>query len=112
MQLVGFLSFVFLGLTLINRVLEGTFIAAGDASIINSVMVFREISVFGLFTMPVPNMSFVTEGLGHLVKWDYSFFGGNAAIIQYFLYSITAMLSFLIFTVIIGLIYQYFSRTR
>ena len=112
MQLVGFLSFVFLGLTLINRVLEGTFIAAGDASIINSVMVFREISVFGLFTMPVPNMSFVTEGLGHLAKWDYSFFGGNAAIIQYFLYSITAMLSFLVFTIVIGLIYQYFSRTR
>ena len=112
MQLVGFLSFVFLGLTLINRVLEGTFIAAGDASIINSVMVFREISVFGLFTMPVPNMSFVTEGLGHLAKWDYSFFGGNAAIIQYFLYSITAMLSFLVFTIVIGLVYQYFSRTR
>ena len=70
---------------MVNRVLEGTFIAAGDASILNSVMVFREISVFGLFTMPVPNMTFVTEGLGHLAKWDYSFFGGNAAIIQYFL---------------------------
>ena len=112
MQLIGLLSFVFIGLTMINRVLEGTFIAAGDASILNTVMVFREISVFGLFTMPVPNMTFVTEGLGHLAKWDYSFFGGNAAIIQYFLYAITNMLSFLVFTIVIGLVYQYFSRTR
>lgn len=112
MQLVGFLSFVFIGLTIINRILEGSFIAAADAAIVNSVVVFREISVFGLFSLPVPNISFITEGLGHLAKWDYSFFGGDAAIIQYFLYSITAMLSFLIFTLIIGLLYNYFGRAR
>ncbi len=112
MQLVGFLSYCFLGLTLINRILEGTFIATADASIINQVLVFREISVFNLFTMPVPNMEFITDGMAHLVKWDYSFFGGNAAIIQYFLYAITAMFSFMVFTIVIGLVYQYFSRTR
>ena len=112
MQLVGFLTFCFMGLTLINRVLQGEFIAAGDASIVNAVLVFREVNVFGLFTMPIPNLTFITEGLAHLAKWDYSFFGGNAAIIQYFLYSITAMMSFLIFTIIIGLLYQYFGRAR
>lgn len=112
MRLVGFLTFAFMGLTLVNRVLEGTFIAAGDASIVNSVMVFREISVFGLFSLPIPNLSFITDGLAHLAKWDYSFFGGNAAIIQYFLYALTAMMSFLIFTLIIGLLYQYFGRAR
>jgi len=112
MQLIGFVSFVFLGLTLINRVLEGTFVAAADSSIVNSVLVFREVSVFGLFTLPVPNISFITDGLGHLAKWDYSFFGGNSAIIQYFLYSITAMVSFLLFTLVIGLLYQYFGRAR
>ena len=112
MQLIGFLSFIFIGLTLINRVLEGTFIAAADATIVNSVLVFREISVFGLFTMPVPNMSFITEGIGHLAKWDYSFFGSNSgALIQFFLYAITAMLSFLVFTIVIGLVYQYFSKS-
>lgn len=112
MQLVGFLTFCFMGLTLINRMLEGAFIAAADASIVNSVMVFREISVFGLFTLPIPNLQFITDGLAHLAKWDYSFFGGSSAIIQYFLYSITAMMSFLLFTIIIGLLYQYFGRAR
>jgi len=110
MQLIGLLSFVFIGLTMINRVLEGTFIAAGDASILNSVMVFREISVFGLFTMPVPNMTFITEGLGHLAKWDYSFFGGNAALFQYFFYSLTFALSFMLFILLVGLVAQYFLR--
>lgn len=112
MQLVGFLTFCFMGLTLINRMLERAFINAADASIVNMALVFREINVFGLFTLPVPNLQFITEGLGHLAKWDYSFFGGNAALIQYFLYAITAMLAFLVFTLVIGLLYQYFGRAR
>ena len=101
-----------MGLTLINRVLQGEFISAADASIVNSVMVFREVNIAGLFTLPIPNLTFITEGLAHLAIWDYSFFGGYAALIQYFLYSLTAMMSFLIFTIIIGLLYQYFGRFR
>ena len=101
-----------MGLTLVNRVLQGEFIAAADASIVNTVLVFREINVFGLFTMPIPNLQFITDGMAHLAKWDYSFFGGHAAIIQYFLYVLTAMLSFLVFTLVIGLLYQYFGRAR
>jgi hypothetical protein len=112
MQLIGMVSFISVGLTMINRVLEGGFIAAADATILNTVLVWREISVFGLFTVSVPNTSFFTSGIAHLVKWDYSFFGGNAAIIQYVLYAISAMAGFLLFTIMIGLIYQYFSRAR
>lgn len=113
MQLVGFLTFCFAGLTVINRVLEGEFIATADAAIVNAVLVYREIEVFGLFTLPVPNLSFITEGLAHLSKWDYSFFGGHAALIQYALYAMTAsMAAFLVFTLIIGLLYQYFGRVR
>jgi hypothetical protein len=112
MQLIGWLTFSFAGMTLVNRVLEGQFVTAADVSVVNAVILFREVSVFGLFTLPVPNMGFITQGLPHLVKWDYSFFGGNAAIIQYFLYSITAALAFLLFSMIIGLLYNYFGRSR
>lgn len=112
MQLIGFLVMAFVGMTFINRALEGGFTNMAEIGTLNAVMVFREISVFGLFTIPVPNMQFITEGLPALVRWDYSFFGGNAAIIQYFLYSITAVLMFLLFTLIIGLLYQYFGRGR
>lgn len=112
MHLIGFLTFCFVGMTLVNRVMEGAFTNMAEINTLNALLVFREISVFGLFTIPVPNMSFITEGLPRLVRWDYSFFGGNAAIIQYFLYSLSAALSFLLFTLIIGLLYQYFGRAR
>lgn len=110
MQMIGFLSFLFVGLTLINRVMEGQFLASAEVAVLNNIMVFRELSVAGMFTIPIPNMSFITEGLPALVRWDYSFFGGNAVIIKYFLYSLTAGLTFLVFSMIIGLLYQYFGR--
>jgi hypothetical protein len=31
------------------------------------------------------------------MKWDYSFFGGNAQMIQYLMYSLTAVLAFIVF---------------
>lgn len=111
MNLIGALATIFIGCTLINRVLEGQFILAADTSIINSVVAFKEVNVVGLFTLPVPNMSFITEGIPHLIKWDYSFFGGNAVIFTYFLYALTAVVAFMLFGMIIGLLYQYFGKS-
>lgn len=112
MSMIGFLAFLFVGFSIINRICEGAFTNMAEVINLNDLLIFREVSVFGLFTLPVPNLSYITEGLPRLVRWDYSFFGGNAAIIQYFLYSLTAALSFLLFTLIIGLLYQYFGRAH
>lgn len=109
---IGFLAFMFVGMTLLNRILEGAFIVAADVTLLNQLTVFRDLELFGLFSVPVPNLSFLTVGIPRLVKWDYSFFGGNAGIIQYFLYSITAALSFILFILVLGLLYQYFNRIR
>lgn len=110
MHLVGFLAMAFVGMTLLNRIAEGALIAAADVTIINKLTLIRDQSVFGLFNIPVLNTDFFFEGIPRLVKWDYSYFGGNAAILQYFLYSLTAALSFLLFTMLIGLVSQYFAR--
>lgn len=107
---IGFLAFAFVGMTLLNRILEGAFIAASDVSIMNTLTITRDQSIFGLFNVPVINTDFFFVGIPRLVKWDYSFFGGNAEIFQYFLYSMTFALTFLLFTIIIGLVFQYFSR--
>lgn len=109
---IGFLAFSFIGLTLINRVLEGAFLASADITVLNQLTIFRELELFGLFSVPVPNLSLITEGLPHLVMWDYTFFGGNAGIIQYFLYSVTAAMSFGLFLLVLGMLYQYFNRVR
>lgn len=111
-QYIGFASFVFIGMTLINRVMEGAFITSADIAIVNNLTIFRTFDVLGFWNMPVLNLSYFTEGLPHLFKWDYSFFGGNAAVLQYFLYSATAAFAFIAFLVVIGLLASYFQRLR
>ncbi len=109
-KFIGFLAMVFAGMTALNRITEKTFVAAADIEILNTLTIMRDQTIFGLFTVPVVNTDFFFVGLPRLVKWDYSFFGGNAAIFQYFLYSTTFALTFLLFIIIIGLVSQYFGR--
>ncbi len=111
MALIGFLASLFVGMTLINRVLEGQFITGAETAIMNQLSIVRTIDFFGLFPIPTLNLEYLT-GLVHLVKWDYGFFGGEASLIQFFLYSLTATLQFLLFTLVIGLLYQWTNRTR
>lgn len=107
---IGFLAFLFVGMTLFNRILEGVFIKASDVSIMNTLTITHDQTIFGLFTVPVLNTNFFFVGIPRLVKWDYSFFGGNAAIFQYFLYSFTFALTFMLFVILIGMVGQYFAR--
>ena len=97
-------------MTLLNRILEGLFITTSDVGIINTLTLTRSQEVFGLFTMPVINTDFFFVGIPRLVKWDYSFFGGNAAIFQYLLYTLTFALTFLLFALLVGLVSQFFAR--
>lgn len=108
---IGFLGFIFVGMTAANRILEGVFITTNDVSILNQLTIFRDMSVFGLFTMPVPNLEFLT-GVFHLVKMDYSYFGGNAAFLQFFLYSITGAMAFALFITVLSILSFYLTRTR
>ena len=107
---IGFASFLFAGFTLINQMLQGAMVSMGEIAILNQLTVFRDFSVLGIWNIPVLNMSFVTQAIPHLFQWDYSFFGGNAGIIMYFLYSITAAASFGLFLVVIGLAANFFGR--
>ena len=109
-QLIGFLAFSFVGMTWVNRMLEGAMIAADEISIMNTLTITHDQTIFGLFTVPVLNTDFFFTGIPSLVKWDYSFFGGNAAIFQYFLYSITFALTFALFIVIVGMISSIYQR--
>lgn len=109
-HLIGFLAFLFVGMTALNRILEGAFIASSDVAIINTLTITHDQTIFGLFSVPVLNTDFFFVGIPRLVKWDYSFFGGNAAFFQYFLYSLTFALTFMLFLAIVGMVGQYFAR--
>ena len=109
-QFVGFLAFLFAGMTILNRVMAGMLITSADVAIMNTLTITHSQSIFGLFSIPVLNTDFFFTGIPRLVKWDYSFFGGNAAILQYFLYSLTFALAFAVFIIIIGVVSNFFAR--
>ena len=111
-RFIGLVAFIFVGMTVINRVLEGAMIGSGEITILNQLTVFRELNVAGLFSIPVLNLNFLTVGLPHLFKWDYSFFAGNAGLIQYFLYSFTAAASFGLFLMMMGVVWNTIGRAR
>jgi hypothetical protein len=100
---------VFVGMTLLNSILGGVFIKASDVSILNTLSITHEQTIFGLFTLPVLNTDFFFVGIPRLVKWDYGFFGGNAAIFQYFLYSFTFAMTIALFVLIAGMVFQRFA---
>lgn len=110
--LIGFLAMSWVGLTLINRIMEGSLLTSTETAFLNNVTFTQAFDVLGLFTLPIINFSFFTEGIPALMKWDYSMFGGQAQIIQYMLYSITAVVSFIVFIIVLGLVYNFFSRIR
>lgn len=110
--LMGFIAFLFAGFTALNRILEGQFITTADVSIVNNLTIFRSVELFGGWSVPMPNLEFFKTGIPALIKWDYTFFGGNAGIIQFFLYSISAAVLFGLIILTIGLLYQFFNRTR
>ena len=105
---IGFCATSWIGLTIINRILEGQFLTASESSWWCSIQLFNEFRVFDLFTVPVLNFQFFTVGIPSLLRWDYSFFGGNAELIQYFLYTITAVVAFILFCILIGLLFNAF----
>lgn len=110
---ITMLGYWFLNMTLINRILEGSFITATEMGIVNSLAVWRQFELFGFIPIPIPNITMLISGLARLVKFDYSYFGGHAGFVQYSLYSITFGVAFLLFVIIIGgLIGNFLNRTR
>ncbi len=104
MNLIGFLTFLFLGFSLINRVLEGVLMSSGDITIVKSLYIFVPVKIFDWFSISVPNLTFFTEGIPHLLKMDYSFFAGNAGLFTYFFYVFTAMVAFMLLVSFIGVV--------
>jgi len=98
---IGWLATVFVGMTLINSVLGGVFIASSDVDILNQTSITQKVDI-GFMTIPVPNTNFIT-GIFKMLSFDYSFFGGMGQLILFGLYSVTFMIAFGLFLTVIGL---------
>jgi hypothetical protein len=107
--MIGFAAQSWIGLTLINKMLESTFVGASETAWVNTFAFTQHFKVFNMFSIPVLNLDFWTKGIPSLFRWDYSFFGGNAQMFQYLLYSLTAVVAFIVFTMVVGMLYNFFT---
>ena len=89
---IGWLATSFLGLTIINRILEGTFISAADVEILNQTSITQNVS-FGFFSVPIPGAGFIAA-IWKMLSADYSFFSGNAQVFYFFYQTVTIMIGF------------------
>lgn len=110
LNLIGFLTMAWVGLTTINRIQEGVLITADETSHLNTLMFTQEFELLNVFHIPIMNFEFFSQGIPSLLRWDYTFFGGNAQIIQYFMYSLTAIVSFIVLGLVIYTVSSYFTR--
>lgn len=84
-KLMMFMAFGYVVGTFICLIIEGSSFGAAEAGFINNLTVFREVQVFGLWTMPALNIDFFTKGIPKLLMWDYSFLSGGYSMIKWFI---------------------------
>ena len=88
-KLIMFLAFMFVVGLVLSFAMSGTWFGSDEADVMNKLTVFKVYDVGGLFSVPWINADFFTDGVPRLLNWDTAFFGGEARIIQYFLYVVT-----------------------
>ena len=109
-KLLMFCGFVLIVGTLASHFMAGTFFGSTEQTWMDSLTVIRTYNVLGLFTIPWINPDFFTVGIPRLVSWDFGFFGGDYAIMQYFFYVITIGVAWGFFVVAIGVISSFWRR--
>jgi len=111
LNLIGFLAMTWVGLTMINQIQEGYLITSAETAHLNQLMFTQEFTLLDTFHLPIMNFEFFSVGIPSLLQWDYGFFGGNAQIIQYMLYSLTAVVSMIVLLIIVGTVTSFFARS-
>lgn len=86
---IMFAAWCLIGGLFISQLMQGAYFDATDRTIFDSLMLFRIWSVGGFFSVPILNFNFFFTGLPNLLQWNYAFFGGDFAIVQYLFYSLS-----------------------
>jgi hypothetical protein len=103
--------FAFVAATFCARLMGGAWFSTSDTDVMNSLTVFKDVEIFGTFSVPTINIDFLTTGLPKLVSWDYPFFGGQMEIFKYFLYCLSIGIVWTLVAMFSGVIYNFWART-
>lgn len=114
-QLTIFLGFVMAAGTLIGLTFGGSWLGSTDVSIVNSLTVFKEANILGLWSVTVPNIDFFFTGMKSLMMLDFAFFSSGAGsglqLFQWFL-MLTIILGVMtaLLSLVIGIVASRFGR--
>lgn len=101
-QHVMFLGFIFLAGTIISLTFSGQWLGPNDVGVLNALTPLTNVSVFGIWSLAVPNLNFFITGFKALTMFDFAFFSGEMGLLQwFFMFTIGAATVWGIFTIII-----------
>lgn len=110
-QHVMFLGFIFATGTLISLTFGGAWLGDTDLEIANTMTVFKQANILGIWSITVPNISFFITGFKSLLMLDFGFFNDSTALLQWLMF-FTIGLGTLwgLYTIIIGVVQGVFTR--
>lgn len=98
--------------TIISLTYGGVGLGDEEVAFINSITVFKQANILGVWSVPIPNITFFTTGAKALLNLDFAFFNDGMLILQWILYAVFALgLTWGFFVVVISVINSRFSRT-
>jgi hypothetical protein len=84
-QHVMFLALLFVAGIMLSFTLGSLWFNTEDVAVANSMEVFTDTNIFGLFHVPIPNLHFISTGLKAITTMNFAFFTGGGTLIQFIL---------------------------
>ena len=110
-QQIMFMGLLLAAGTLISLTFAGAWLGTTDVDTANSLTVFKQVNILGLWTVTIPSIDFFLTGAKSLIMMDFAFFSGPGAILQWFMF-FTFGLAIIwgIYIIVINIIQSFFHR--
>ena len=110
-QFLMFLGLLFATGTLISLTYGGAWLGDTDLEIANSLTVFKDANILGIWTITIPNVDFFFTGMKCLMMMDFAFFTGGLELVQWFFMLVISLGALWgLYTVIIGVVQSSIGR--
>lgn len=110
-QYVMFLGLIFATGTLISLTFGGDWLGADDLAMANSLTVFKDANIVGIWSITVPNIDFFFTGMKSLMMMDFAFFEDGLQLVQWFFLMVISLGALWgLYTVIISVVQSAIGR--
>ncbi len=109
---ISFVAFLLIAGLSLSFIMGGVWFNNVWQARMNTLMALKTYNVLGFFKVPFVNIDFFTVGIPRLLSFDFAFFGGSTVYFQYILYAVSIGIIWGFVSVVIGIIYNFWSKAR